>query len=59
MITNDKIITSCDVRCGKWFTKDVQACTPNKAVHDILYSFTLVMTLREIYVLMKKGITSA
>jgi hypothetical protein len=45
-ITNDRIITSCDVHCGKQLTKDVQARTPYKAVDDIMYLFTLVMTLR-------------
>jgi hypothetical protein len=48
-ITNDRTITICDVRCGMRSTRDVQACTPiqcDKAVDDVLYSFTLVMSLK-------------
>jgi hypothetical protein len=61
-ITNDRTITICDVRCGMRSTRDVQACTPiqcDKAVDDILYSFTLVMSLRGNTLFKKESITSA
>ena len=60
-ITNDRIVTICDVRCGMRSTKDVQARTPiqcDKAVDDILYSFTLVMTLRGNTLFRKRSITN-